>query len=170
MKKYLIILIILICSNLSAAPPAPWEAGEMVGKAAPAFTLNTISGKKISLSSFKGHPMLLNFWATWCGPCKEEIPQMNQLYKKFKDKGFVILAVSIDEDDADVSDFMKDTPIDFIVLRDGAQKIARSSYKVFGYPFSFIIDRKGIIVKKYLGAIDWMDKDNLREISKYIKK
>jgi peroxiredoxin len=170
MKKYLIILIIILNANLLfAAPPAPWEADDIVGKKAPDFTLNSADGQKIKLSSYKGKTVLLNFWATWCGPCKEEIPLMNQLLERLKKKGFIILAISIDDDDKVVSDFLKDTAMNFTILRDPTQKIARSSYKVFGYPFSFLINKNGIIVKRYLGAIDWMDKDVLNEISSYIK-
>ncbi|MBF0541043.1 MAG: TlpA family protein disulfide reductase [Nitrospirae bacterium] len=170
MKKYLIILIILLTSNLIyAAPPAPWEADDIVGKNAPDFTLNSIEGKKIKLSVYKGKTILLNFWATWCGPCQEEIPAMNQLLERFKKKGFIILAVSIDDDDETVSNFLKNTAMNFTILRDPEQKIARSSYKVFGYPFSFLINKKGIIVKRYIGAVDWIDSDILNEISGYLK-
>jgi len=169
MKRYLIIIIILLSSNLYAAPPAPWESDDIVGKKAPDFTLNTVDGKKLSLSSYKGKVVLLNFWATWCEPCREEIPLMNQLVAKFKDKGFVILAVSIDDEDSTVSNFMKDNKMNFTVLRDPSQNVARSSYKVFGYPFSFLINKNGVIVKRYLGAIDWTDRGVINEISNYLK-
>ncbi|MBF0473378.1 MAG: TlpA family protein disulfide reductase, partial [Nitrospirae bacterium] len=113
--------------------------------------------------------ILLNFWATWCGPCQEEIPAMNQLLERFKKKGFIILAVSIDDDDETVSNFLKNTAMNFTILRDPEQKIARSSYKVFGYPFSFLINKKGIIVKRYIGAVAWIDRYILNEISGYLK-
>ncbi|MFZ5997707.1 MAG: peroxiredoxin family protein [Nitrospirota bacterium] len=125
------------------------------GSPAPDFTLTDISGKKISLSELKGKVVLLNFWATWCGPCKAEMPALNKLYLELKEKGFVILAVSLDTAEKPVKSFIAEKKLAFPVLMDSDKELSFDKYAVMGLPTTFLIDKKGIIVERILGDREW---------------
>ncbi|WP_461829113.1 TlpA disulfide reductase family protein [Aquifex sp.] len=131
--------------------------GSLVGKPAPDFTLKTLDGREISLKDFKGKVVLINFWATWCPPCREELPLFERLYKKYKDKGFVILAVNTDPEN--LQDFLKDygENLSFPILI-GNDDIL-NKYPVRGLPTSILIDREGKIVKVRLGIYRELEED-----------
>ena len=137
----------------------PAEALE--NKPAPAFTLADLDGKKVSLSDYKGKAVLVNFWATWCGPCKVEIPWFEDLHTQYASQGFEILGVSndsLDEDDKaallkdkqEIRDFATRMRMNYPVLT-GGDKIADSYGGVDSLPTSFFIDRKGVIVAETNG-------------------
>lgn len=129
---------------------------------APDFTLNDINGKKTTLSEFRGKVVLLNFWATWCGPCRAEMPSLNNLYNEFKDKGFVVLAVSVDTSEKPVRSFIKDLKLSFPVLMDKNKAVSFDEYGVFGLPTTFLIDKSGIITEKIMGEMRW-DSPRMKE-------
>ncbi len=131
--------------------------GTLVGQPAPNFTLKTIEGEELSLKDFKGKVVLINFWATWCPPCKEELPFFEKIYKKYKDKGFVILAVNTDPEN--LQNFLEDfgTKFTFPILI-GDNKIL-DLYPVRGLPTSFLINREGRIVKVRLGIYRELEED-----------
>lgn len=156
--------VLCLLSSASAQPPSPYAVEKLSGQKAPDFTLKDINGNQVSLSSFKGKVVLLNFWATWCPPCKAEMPSMNRLQQLLKNKGFVILAVSTDRAVVDVKDFLKKNPVNFTVLADYNLNVSRSLYKVFMMPTTFLIDKRGIIVEKYFGEQDWTDPEIIKEI------
>jgi len=134
------------------------------GTEALAFTLPDLDGKPKSLSDFRGKVVFLNFWATWCDPCKDEMPSMEALYKKLKDRPFEIVAVSVDKDPADtVKEFVKKFGITFTVLHD-RKGVIKERYKTTGVPETFIIDQNGVIAEKFWGPRDWTDKSNLGTI------
>jgi len=160
-------LLVLAVSYAYAGHVAPWEIDEIMGKELPAFSLKDISENTVTQDLLKGKAGLINFWATWCAPCKVEMPSLNTLYAKLRDKGFEVLAVSIDDSDEPVIQFLKDHPLDFRVLRDGKADVA-VKYKVFAYPTTFLIDRKGIIRDKYIGETDWLDPEVLQNIEKIL--
>jgi len=125
------------------------------GVPAPNFTLPDLAGKMVSLADYKGKVVLLNIWATWCPPCVEEMPSMEKLHQELKDKGFEILAVSIDVSGAKaVIPFMKKHKLSFPALTDTKGAI-KSLYQTTGVPESFIINKGGIIVEKVIGPRDW---------------
>jgi peroxiredoxin len=125
------------------------------GARAPQFTLPDLNGKKVSLDDYRGRVVLLNIWATWCGPCVEEMPSMEKLHQALKDEKFVILAVSIDEAGADVvRPFMKKNKLSFPALIDSAGSI-NELYQTAGVPESFIIDQQGRILEEIIGPRDW---------------
>jgi len=139
----------------SATAPAHYSS-PLVGKPAPAFTLTDLNGKKVSLASYKGRPIQLNFWATWCAPCKIETPWLIELQKQYSPQGFEILAVSFDDWDADDPKMLvKDKAeivkgaqqlhISYPVLVNG-DSISKAYGDVEVFPTSFFIDRKGTIV------------------------
>jgi peroxiredoxin len=125
--------------------------GAQAGKAAPNFALKDPSGKTVELKQFRGKPVLLNFWATWCAPCKDEMPELEQLYRQYKDQGLVVLGVSIDDASStkQVPDVLKEgSPsvgsYTFPVALDVKQDVMRQ-YHLFGVPSSFFIDRDGVV-------------------------
>jgi peroxiredoxin len=164
----LFVAVISVPTPSGAVPPTPWEADELIGKPAPDFTLNTLdalNGKPVTLSSFKGKVVLVNFWVSWCPPCKEEFPAMNRLYNKYKDKGLVVMGVSMDGSIKAAQGFLKDAPVDFINVNDPDMKVARKKYKVFSQPMTYLIDKNGKLVKKYFGEVDWMNEEVQKEIA-----
>ncbi len=158
------IIIFFLATELFAIPPSPWEIDELIGRRAPDFILKSVNGKDVSINSFRKKVVLLNFWATWCPPCKAEMPSMNKLYNFYKDKGFTVVAVSGDNSMKKVVKFLNKKPVDFVVLIDPEKKISRK-YKVFSLPTSFLIDKDGKIVNKYLGEQNWMNDDIKKTIN-----
>ena len=123
-------------------------------KLAEDFTLATPQGKKVKLSDYRGKLVFINFWATWCPPCREEMPAMQRLYEQQKDNGLVILAVSVDADPAVVPPFVKTHHFTFPVLVDPKMETA-NTYGVRALPSSFIIDRQGNMAALALGPRTW---------------
>ncbi|WP_303720555.1 TlpA disulfide reductase family protein [Malonomonas rubra] len=150
------LLLLVGCSEQSEQPQGQGNVGTGKGQLAPNFTLTDMQGKSVSLADMKGKVVLLNFWATWCPPCREEMPSMEMLHRKFKDDGLVILAVNVEENSGPVvQTFLQSNPYTFRILLDGEAKV-QNLYKVFQFPETFIIDRNGMVVEKVIGAIDWM--------------
>ena len=135
-----------------------------IGSTAPDFTVQD-SDHKVTLSQFRGQVVVLNFWATWCPPCVEETPALIKMQNRMKDKGVVVLAVSIDVDAAAYHKFLKDYGVNMITVRDEDQKAA-SLYGTHGWPESYIIDRNGIIRRKFIGAVEW----NSPEVTEFLSK
>ena len=135
---------------------------------APDFVLNDMNGKKVTLSEYKGKPVLLNFWATWCGYCRKERPHLNALYNEYKKQGLVVLSVSTDRSIEKVRSYLKNIPADFIVLSDADGRTA-SEYGIRGYPSSFLIDRSGLVKQAFAGYRDWTDAASKRMIDLLIK-
>lgn len=134
------------------------------GDAAPDFSLPALDNRVVRLSDFRGRVVMLHFWATWCPPCVEEMPGIEQLYKAFKDSGLEILAVSVDEDGASaVSPFMKKNNLTFPVLLDRGRRVA-SGYGTFKFPETYVIDRGGIVRFKAIGSLDWTHPANMERI------
>ena len=127
-----------------------------VGSTAPTFTATDLkTGQHTTLADFKGQVVLLNVWATWCEPCKIEMPSMEQLERELGPRGLKIVAVSIDEGGADVvRQFARDYGLTFRILHDPTRQIERI-YQTTGVPESFVINRRGKIEKKVIGAADW---------------
>ncbi|HEA64922.1 MAG TPA: TlpA family protein disulfide reductase [Candidatus Aminicenantes bacterium] len=124
------------------------------------FALKNLEGSEVSLKDFQGKVVFLNFWATWCGPCREEMPSMEKLWQRFKEKAFVILAVDLREGKEEVNSFMKDYGLTFSVLLDSKGEVG-SMYAVRAIPTTFLIDSEGRIVGAALGARDWANEDAL---------
>jgi peroxiredoxin len=142
------------------APATKESAPVAAGEKAANFHLESLDGKTISLDQFQGKVVFLNVWATWCEPCREEMPSMQTLYDEFKaNKDFVMLAVSQDEKGRTaVAPYVAKNGYQFTILLDPANKVG-DSYDVSGVPETFIIDRKGRIVAHHMGAFDWSRPD-----------
>ena len=126
------------------------------GKVAADFQLRDLQGRTISLSSLRGKVVFLNVWATWCAPCREEMPSIESLYEEFKnDKNFVVLAVSQDNDGRNaVAPYVQHNNLNFTVLLDPQNDVGEA-YNVSGIPETFVIDRDGRIVAHHIGPYDW---------------
>lgn len=125
------------------------------GKRAPEFELIDLNGKSVKLSDYNGKPVLLNFWATWCPPCKDEMPHMEKLYKKYKKDGFEILAVNVttsEKDPKHVGQFVDEYKLTFPIPLDEKGTVFHE-YAIIGYPTSFFIDSDGVIRRKVMGPV-----------------
>jgi peroxiredoxin len=112
---------------------------------APAFTLTSATtGQQGALSEYKGQVVMVNFWATWCGPCQQEMPLLEQMYKKYKPAGFTLIGVNVDKEAPPVKELLARKPVSFPVLLDPANQVSKA-YHVDEMPSSVIIDRKGVI-------------------------
>ena len=146
------------------------EIAPKPGYLAPDFSLHDINGKSISLSQFRGKIVFLNIWATWCGPCRVEMPAMEKLYQKFKNESFVILAVSIDsQGESVVIPFLKEYGITFPILFSPDSGIM-DIYMVNALPASYIIDKKGNIVTQVLGGRNWFGPKTIETFEYLIHK
>jgi cytochrome c biogenesis protein CcmG/thiol:disulfide interchange protein DsbE len=125
-----------------------------VGDEAPEFDLMSDTGRTIQLKDFQGKFLILNFWATWCPPCVDELPSLNRFSQRFAGQNVVVLGVSVDEDAAAYQKFLKDAGVQFPTVRDPARKVSRL-YGTFKYPESYFIDRQGKVVQKIVGPADW---------------
>ena len=139
------------------------------GENAPNFTLKNLDGKEINLNQFRGKHVLINFWATWCGPCKIEMPSLEALYERFKDKNFVLLAISNDMFGANiVKPFVKANNINFPVLLDQRLKVS-NAFGVVSLPTTFMIDPQGKIIGALFGAEDWATPSNILYFENLLK-
>ena len=124
------------------------------GDAAPQFVLQDIQGVNHSFADYNGKTVFLHFWATWCGKCLQEIPEMEKLYGEYRDSDIVILSVLVDDDGSNLPAIKSRQPLDYTVLVD-PQGEAADLYKVWGVPESFIIDRNGLIVLRSISAVKY---------------
>lgn len=135
-----------------------------IGAAAPDFTVRD-STQTVTLSQFRGKIVVLNFWATWCSPCIEEMPSLVQMQQRMKDKGVTVLAVSVDVDGDAFKNFVRDHNVNLLAVRDASQK-SNELYGTFKFPETYIIDRSGVVRRKFIGAVDWTEPDVIEYLSK----
>jgi len=126
----------------------------VAGDTAPDFTITADSGQTVSVPNFGGKLLILNFWASWCPPCVQETPSLSQLAQQFKDKGVVVLALSVDKDAAAYQAFLQKFHPAFLTARDSK---LHQDFGTFMYPETYIIDAKGKVVKKIAEGADWSD-------------
>ncbi|MDO8616398.1 MAG: TlpA disulfide reductase family protein [Dehalococcoidia bacterium] len=136
-----------ISLTASATGPAP-----RIDQPAPEFDLKTLDGQIVSLSDYKGQPVWINFWATWCPPCRAENPDIEEMYQKYKAEGLVILAPAIGEDFNTVAAYVKRTDLTFTVGVDETTELA-ANYRIVGIPTHFFIDRDGVLRVWRIGSM-----------------
>ena len=110
--------------------------------AAPPFTLAARGGRDVSLAQYRGQVVMINFWASWCGPCRQEMPLLEGIYKKYRSAGFTMLGVNVEPDSKAADEWLKQTPVSFPILYDRDSKVSKL-YDVAGMPSTVIIDRSG---------------------------
>ncbi len=130
---------------------------------APNFSLKDMDGNVVTLESLAGKPVIVNFWATWCPPCRAEIPAMNRAWHKIKDKGVAMVAIDVGEDEDTIFAFQADYPMDFTVLLDEDGKEIKR-WPVRGVPTTFILDPQGRMVYRAAGAREWDNDELLQKI------
>ncbi|MBF0317867.1 MAG: TlpA family protein disulfide reductase [Nitrospirae bacterium] len=170
MKAAILVIMLLIAALVvqggfkGGQKNRPTRAVE--GLNAPAFTLKDAKGNTLTLEDLKGKAVLLNFWATWCTACVEEIPSLQSLYARQKDNpDFKVVTVLFKDSLEKAVSFMKDGKYDFPVLQDPEHKSAKA-YGLTGVPETFLIDRRGVVVKRILGPVEWDSKSARDMISK----
>lgn len=135
-------------STSKPARPAPPKPGAQAWE----FTLRDLSGKVWTLGDLRGHKVLINFWASWCIPCRSEIPLLGEVYNEFHNQGFEIVAVNLREDPTRVAQFARDADMQFPVLLDATGEVA-TAYFVRGIPTSIFLDEEGIVRAVYVGTL-----------------
>lgn len=140
--------------TLGACSPSAGHSAAVVGDAAPAFTAQDLQGAPVALASLRGKVVVLNEWATWCEPCRGEIPQLEALYKRFEPQGLVMVGVSIDAfgTGADVSDFVREHDMTYPIWLD-PDKHFSTQFLTIGVPETFVVDRAGRITHRHIGAL-----------------
>lgn len=135
---------------------------------APGFDLPSLSGGKINIRDYRGKVVFINFWATWCGTCKVEMPSMQKVYDQFKDRGLEMLTISVDKDQSLIQPFMDQYQLTFPVLLDPESDVAKKAYKTTGVPETFIVNKHGIIVHKAIGPRDWATDDAMAAFAQLV--
>ena len=135
-----------------------------VGSPAKDFSLRD-SDRSVTLAEFRGQVLVLNFWATWCPPCEEELPSLMRMQDRLRGRGVTVLGVSIDVDADAYHRFLQQRGVNFMTIRDPEQKIP-SLYGTSGWPETYIIDRQGVLRRKFVGAVDWTSPEVVDYLSK----
>lgn len=151
MGKTILIAILVLTLGLVVAGCSPSSQGLQVGNQPPGFRLPNLEGRAVALSDFRGKPVLINFWASWCPPCRFEMPFIQEIYEEWSDKGLIILTINIGESLSTVKEFMANHGYSFPVLLDTSQKVAQD-YDVRGIPTTFFIDKNGALKDIKIGA------------------
>ena len=139
------------------------------GSVAPAFSLPVLDADApLALDDLRGRVVLVNFWATWCAPCEEEMPAMERLYRAHHDAGFELLAISVGESPEEVRAFRDRLGLSFPILLDGDKAVAQA-YQTYRYPESYLLDRDGIVVERYVGPRQWDHPAYLERIGRLLE-
>jgi peroxiredoxin len=147
------------------------ESGVEINRTAPNFrAVDLATRDSVSLEDYRGSVTLVNIWATWCLPCREEMPSMQTLYDSLATRGFRIAAISIDEGSAeDVTAFAQKLGLTFDILHDRSGTVQRL-YQTTGVPESFLLDRRGVLVKRVIGAHDWSSPANVGTVERLLRQ
>ncbi len=155
MSPLVVVLFLLGYGFLTRPPELPGQSAVLPGQPLPDFTLPDLQGNPVQLSTLRGKVVFVNIWATWCPPCVEEMPTIQQVYDRFHHRGLEVLAISIDTLEAQVvGPFMQRHHLTFPALLDPAARTERL-YRISGVPESFIVDKRGRLVEKIVGPRDW---------------
>lgn len=152
-------MLVLLCACASAGELRPWTAG-----ATPALALAGLDGRTYDLGAYRGRVVLVNFWATWCEPCREEMPAMNALRRSLAGRPFEVLAVNLGEPESRIRRFLETMPLDFPVLLDRDMAAAKA-WQARVLPASFVVGPDGRIRYSALGALDWSEERVRRAIA-----
>lgn len=155
-------ILVLAVAFVYVISSAIHERVVVAGDSAPEFRITSDTGRTVALPNFGGKLLVLNFWASWCQPCAEETPSLNQFTKTYADKGVVVLGISVDKDPSAYANFLRRFQPSFLTVRE--TKI-HEDYGTFMYPETYIIDTGGKVLRKYAEPIDFMSMENLSFIN-----
>ena len=147
----------------------PALAADPTGSPAPQFTLGARGGQNVSLAQYKGQVVMLNFWASWCGPCRQEMPLLESIYKKYNKLGFTLIGVNVEPDSNAANAWLQQTPVSFPILYDKESKVSKM-YDVAGMPTTVFIDRKGNVRLLHQGFRPGDENEYLNEIRTLVRE
>jgi peroxiredoxin len=160
----------LFCIHLLAGCllALPVTAGVISGSA-PDFTLKSASGENLKLSEYRGEVVLINFWASWCGPCRQEMPLLDELHQRYKSLGFTVLGLNVEEDSTQARKLLQDLPVSFPVLFDNQSNVSRQ-YDVVAMPSTVLIDRNGQLRYLHKGYQPGLENTYLEQVRELIRE
>lgn len=163
------VTIVAVLFLAGCEPRIGWEGGVAVGDAVPAYTVETLSGESASLSDYRGAPVLLNFWATWCTPCRTETPFLQSLHEEYRSDGLQVVGVSMDSPGSlnDIRDFMQEMGVTYDILYDPRQ-LGMDRFSLIGLPATYVLDSEGRIRFARVGPVSEGDReflDTLEEVT-----
>jgi peroxiredoxin len=150
--KTLLLISIFVLADAGTAVSA--SRGSLLGSRAPDFALRDMNGNYVSISALRGKVLVLNFWATWCPPCKLEMPSLNRLHNDYRAKGLEVVAISTDSSEKGIRDYTGEMRLSLRILRDSDGRISEL-YGVYSLPTTYVIDQSGMVVLHYMGEQDW---------------
>ena len=161
--------LLSICLFGGQAQAASWKAFSTEGGQAPApLVLADLAGREVDLAAYKGEVVLVNFWATWCVPCREEMPSLQRLQQKLGGQGFRVLAVNVGEGAPRIRQFLERTPVSLSIVRD-AESAVTKAWRVRMLPASFLVDRRGMLRYQLVGEADYDDPKQQAPILELLK-
>ncbi|VAW94615.1 Thioredoxin family protein [hydrothermal vent metagenome] len=164
MKQLIRIFTLLVFVFVASAS----NASSISGKA-PDFTLKSRSGQNVRLSDLRGQVVMLNFWASWCGPCRQEMPILEQLHKRYGKLGFTVVGVNVEQDTSKAVAYLRDIKVSFPILYDNTSKVSKL-YDVRAMPTTVMIDRNGNMRFKHHGYKPGYEKDYKKQIKQLIRE
>lgn len=162
MKRFTAAVTVLLLFSLPAY-------AAQIGSPAPAFSLNDLKGKTVTLADYRGKVVMVDFWAPWCGPCKEEMPALEALYRKYSRAGLVIVGISVDESEKAISRFLEEVPLSFTVVPDNKGRAAEA-YRFSNLPTVYVIGRDGIVRSIHKGFWKELTQVYEKEITELLKQ
>ena len=169
MKNNILKTICLVTFTFLFSTSTSFSAAEKLSGKAPNFTLKSHSGKNIKLSELRGEVVMLNFWASWCGPCRKEMPLLEKIYKKYKGLGFTLLGVNVEENSKAAKNYLKDVKVSFPILFDTTNKTSKL-YNVSAMPTTILIDRNGNKRFLHKGYKPGYENDYKKQIKKLLRE
>ena len=142
---------------------------EVLEGVAPDFTLKSRSGENVKLSEHRGEVVMINFWASWCAPCRQEMPLLEEMYKKYSDLGFVLLGVNVEEDSSKATELLRDIPVSFPILYDNKNEVTKL-YKVVAMPSTVMVDRDGNMRYLHRGYLPGYEAEYIKQIKELVRE
>ena len=163
--KHITLALALLLGLFSAGAALALEAGSP----APDFTLKSRSGENVKLSELRGEVVMVNFWASWCAPCRQEMPLLEELYDRYADLGFTLLGVNVEEDSSAALDLLKEIPVTFPILLDTENRVSKL-YNVVAMPSTVILDRDGKVRYVHKGYLPGYEDEYRKQIKELIRE
>ncbi len=160
---------LLLGTIFTAFAATSLAASGMIGKPAPDFALKSTTGQNLRLSEYRGEVVMINFWATWCGPCRQEMPLLDDLYNRYERVGFKLLGVNIDDDSQRAIDMMRELGVNFPVLFDATKDVSKL-YDVNAMPVTVIVDREGNVRHIHQGYKPGYEEKYLNEVRALLRE